>query len=80
MHIGKLIREQVEKQNKSVAWLAGQLSCSCADVHGIYESAAIDTDLLLRISLILHYNFFKYYFEKVESQKRLLSLMDLYGN
>ena len=69
MHIGKLIREQVDSQGKSVVWLANQLSCSRTNVYKIYERPSIDTGLLLRISLILHYNFFAPYSEKVERQE-----------
>lgn len=75
MHIGKLIREQVDSQGKSVVWLANQLSCSRTNVYKIYERPSIDTGLLLRISLILQYNFFAPYSEKIERQKKLLSLI-----
>ena len=73
MHIGKLIREQVEKQDKSVVWLAEQLACSRTNIYKIYERPSIDTGLLLRISLVLNYNFFALYSEKVRRRNELMS-------
>ena len=68
MHIGKLIREQVEKQDKTVVWLAEQLACSRTNIYKIYERSSIDTGLLLRISLILNYDFFRLFTEKMEEE------------
>ena len=68
MHIGKLIREQVEKQDKTVVWLAEQLSCSRTNIYKIYERFSIDTGLLLRISKVLGYNFFRLYTEKLQGK------------
>jgi hypothetical protein len=69
MHIGKLIREQVEKQGKTVVWFARQLSCSRTNVYKIFERPSIDTSLLMRISNILQYNFFNDYRDEVEEKE-----------
>lgn len=69
MHIGKLIREQVEKQGKTVVWFARQLSCSRTNVYKIFERPSIDTSLLMRISNILQYNFFNDYRDEVEENE-----------
>ena len=66
MHIGKLIKQQVEEQGKTVVWFAQQLSYSRTNVYKIYEKSSIDTDVLMRISLVLHYDFFKLYSERLE--------------
>ena len=58
MHIGKLIKEQMEKQDKTVVWLARELSCSRTNIYKIFEKSSIDTSLLMRISVVLQYNFF----------------------
>lgn len=68
MHIGQLIKEQVEIQGKSVVWFARQLSYSRTNVYKIYEKSSIDTKVLLRISAILHYDFFKIYSAKLEEK------------
>lgn len=80
MHIGKLIRKEVNNQGKTVVWLANQLSCSRTNVYKIYGRPYIDTSVLLRISLVLNYDFFALYSEKIDRQKKLLSLIDLHVN
>lgn len=52
-HIGQLIR-----QERSVAWFARQLSCDRSNIYRIFQKESIDTYLLVRISIILQYNFF----------------------
>lgn len=69
MHIGQLIREQVDRQGKSVVWLANQLSCSRTNIYKIYERPSIDTGLLLRISQVLNFDFFALYTDKVDKQE-----------
>lgn len=63
MHIGNLIKQQLEEQGRSVVWFARKLSYSRTNVYKIFEKPSIDTNLLLRISSILNYDFFKYYTE-----------------
>ena len=70
MHIGKLIREQVEEQGKTVVWFARQLSCSRTNVYKIFERPSIDTSLLMRISTILKYNFFNDYMNEMEGKEK----------
>ena len=63
MHIGNLIKQQLEEQGRSVVWFARKLSYSRTNVYKIFEKPSIDTNLLLRISSILNYDFFKHYTE-----------------
>ena len=63
MHIGNLIKQQLEEQGRSVVWFARKLSYSRTNVYKIFDKPSIDTNLLLRISSILNYDFFKYYTE-----------------
>ena len=58
MHIGSLIRQQVSEKGLTVTWLAEQLPCSRTNVYKIFRKRSIDTDVLLRISRILDYDFF----------------------
>ena len=69
MHIGKLIKQQMDEQGKSVVWLARQLSYSRTNVYKIYDKSSIDTDVLLRISILLQYDFFKLYSEDLIHDK-----------
>lgn len=68
MHIGNLIKQQVIEQNITVVWFAKQLSCSRTNVYKIFDKATIDTSVLMRISIILHYDFFKHYSEEIEGK------------
>lgn len=61
MHIGQLIRQKMKEQHRSTVWLARQLSYSRTNVYKIYEKSSIDTEVLLRISAILGYDFFSTY-------------------
>ena len=61
MHIGQLIKQKMEEEGKTVSWLARELSYCRTNVYKIYDKKSIDTDLLLRISNLLHYDFFAVY-------------------
>lgn len=70
IHIGKLIEEELHRQERSVTWFANKLYCERTNVYKIFKKHTIDTELLLRISLILHKDFFQYYSNSVyEIQK-----------
>lgn len=66
MHIGRLIRQQMEQQGKTTSWLARELAYCRTNVYKIYDKKSIDTDLLLRISRLLHYDFFATYSQEIE--------------
>lgn len=61
IHIGKLIEEEFLRQERSVAWFARQIHCERTNVYSIFKRKSIDTDLLIRISEVLHRNFFEEY-------------------
>lgn len=68
IHIGKLIEEELHHQERSVTWFAKKLYYDRTNAYKIFKKQSIDTDLLLRISLILRTNFFIFYLH--EFQKR----------
>ena len=74
LHIGELIQEELHRQERTVSWFARKLFCDRTNVYNIFQRKSIDTELLLRISLILNHNFFKYYIdiiiEKSAPEKR----------
>lgn len=57
--IGKLIKEELERQERSVTWFAKKLSCHRTNVYDIFSRNNIDITLLIRISRILGHNFLK---------------------
>lgn len=57
-HIGKAIKQELERQERGVTWFARQLSCDRSNVYRIFQKESIDTNLLMRICIILKYDFF----------------------
>ena len=58
IHIGRIIHQKLREQGRTAAWLAKQIPCTRNNVFKIMRKSHISTDLLLRISKILDYNFF----------------------
>ena len=61
IHIGKLIRKKLREQGRTVTWFAAQIPCTRKHAYRIFNNPNINTELLIRISAILDYNFFEYY-------------------
>lgn len=61
IHIGNLIKQKLRQQERSNAWLARKLFMDSSNVSKMLKRSYIDTDLLLRISIILEEDFFVYY-------------------
>ena len=60
-HIGKLIKAELARQGRSITWLAAQLGYSRQYVYKLFRRKWIYTDLLLKISDLLDYDFFRCY-------------------
>ena len=58
VHIGELIKQEMERQDRKPTWLAKKISCDRTNVYHIYKQESLNTDLLCRISLALQHNFF----------------------
>lgn len=65
IHIGQDIKAQLEKQGHTTTWLAEQLGYHRTNLYKIYEKQTIDTGVLLRISKIMHFDFFKLYSDEI---------------
>lgn len=61
IYIGQIIKTELERQERTITWFASKLYCDRTNVYKIFKRNSIDSDLLLRISLILEHNFFSYY-------------------
>lgn len=68
--IGERIKQELKKQGKTSVWLSKQLGCHRTNVYKIYSRATIDTGMLLHISKLLGYDFFKLYSEQLASAKQ----------
>lgn len=57
-HIGKLISDELVRQERTPAWLASKIGCDRTNAYKILKRASIDTFLLERISKALNHDFF----------------------
>ena len=68
-HIGNLIKEELHRQGRTITWLASQLNYSRQHMYYLLAHSFIYSDLLLRISEILDFDFFAYYTEYLNRNK-----------
>ncbi len=66
--IGEEIKNIVKEQGVTVSWLARELGCHRTSVYRIFDSYSIDTDTLLRLSIILKHDFFKKYSNSINDK------------
>jgi len=65
MHIGNLILQKLEKEERTVAWLARKIGCNDANLGRLLKNSKhIHSELLYRISKALNENLFVYYEEE----------------
>ena len=58
IHIGQMIKEELERQWRSVVWLANEIHRSRQNCHNIFNNPDINTYLLIKICEVLDHNFF----------------------
>lgn len=63
--IGALIENELHRQERTTVWFARKHGCNRTNAYKIFRRESIDTELLLKISVILQYNFFTYYTRKL---------------
>lgn len=68
VNIGQNIKEELQRQERTVSWLARKLNCTRAAVYRIFDKNSIDMVLLLNISQILHRDFFYELSEETKSR------------
>jgi DNA-binding XRE family transcriptional regulator len=71
IHIGNRIKQVLKMQRRSPAWLAEQLHKQRSTVYDIFERSSVDTELLIRISCVLNYNFLEIYYLQVQERLRV---------
>lgn len=74
LHIGQLIKQELEQQERTVSWFARKLYCDRSNIYKIFKRPTIDTELLLRISVILKHDFFADYQEHISARNGTPSL------
>lgn len=56
--IGKIIEEELRRQERTVTWLSRNIHCDRRNIYDIFSRTSIDTDLLYKLSVALHKDFF----------------------
>lgn len=65
-HLGEEIKREVRRQSMGVGEFADKLCYNRANVYNIFKREYMDTDLLARISKVLHRNFLEEIAKQVE--------------
>ena len=74
-HLGSLIKQELERQERSVSWLARKLSCDRTKVYRLLQKHCIDTYDLLRISILLSHDFFADLSEELKNNDGLQKML-----
>lgn len=61
MHIGELIKQKMKEDGRSIAVIRKLCGIGRTNLDNIYKRESIDTALLLNISQVLNYDFFRHY-------------------
>jgi len=69
IHIGRLIRNKLKEKKHTALWLAQKIHCDRSNIYKIFKKPSIDTDLLLKINMVLNTDFFACYSELYRSMK-----------
>lgn len=65
-HIGNCIKEELKRQDRSIAWLSRQVFCDRSNLSRVLQNQYVDINLLRRICISLRCNFFKQLSERVQ--------------
>ena len=67
--IGKLVQERLNYEERSVSWLARKIGCDRSNIYRIFEREHLDCELLLKLSIVLNFNFFDVYTKAYDEMK-----------
>jgi len=64
IHIGKIIKQKLEDSPMNITEFAKKIHLDRTTVYDIFERKSIDTELLIKISQILNYDFYNETYHK----------------
>jgi len=70
IHIGRMIHEEMLRQERTPTWLARKICCERTNVYHIFARQSVDTEMLRRISIALHHDFFREYSDSLGDSMR----------
>jgi len=59
LHLGKLIKAELEQQGRTAVWLANQVNCTPENIYKVFTAQWITLPLLFKISKALERDFFR---------------------
>jgi ParB-like chromosome segregation protein Spo0J len=66
--IGKMIRQELDKQERSVNWLAGKIDCHRTTLLRMLKKTSINSEILYKISVALKVDYHALY--SLKTQKK----------
>ena len=66
IHIGSVVHAELQKQHRTVNWLAEQLGILRPNCYRLLHASSLHTDTLLQISVVLRRDFFREYSHVLE--------------
>ena len=64
VHIGQMIQDELNRQGRTVNWLAKEIYCEKSNVYKMFKRKSIDMAQLMKISEVLSHNFLKDCYEE----------------
>jgi len=61
IHIGQMIKSAVKEREIEISRICNFLKCTEEEIQKMYESKGLDTEILLKWSKLLEYDFFRIY-------------------
>jgi len=68
IHIGELIKKQMDESGRKAEWLADQIGCVPDNIYWIWRQKYIDPEQLIKICFHLETYFFVHYSEYIRQQ------------
>lgn len=65
--IGLLIKEELEAQERGVAWFSRKIHLDRSNVYRLFQKSSVDTELLRRICIVLEKDFFAIYSQSLSA-------------
>jgi hypothetical protein len=75
INVGELVNSvfrelQKEHPEYTVIWLAEKMCCGRRNIYNIFKRSYLDTDVLTRLSIVLHHNLFDDLRKKLDEELR----------
>jgi len=68
LHIGKIIEQKFNESGMTKKSFAQKLGCERNNIYNIFEKQSINIELLYKISVVLHYDFFQIFTNELKKK------------